>query len=355
MQPTEIFEAAQAQARGLAAATSDAELQRLRAELIAFFDELPEPPLFRRVEDPLRKKAAELLPAGQALLARGISAQRTQEIDKLLPALRAYLEVLCHVAEGRLGAAEEAWRRAGLLQARALTPDREQLGAERPAVFDKKSRVSRFDPREAIEQKVRLLCPTRPCGKEATYSLSPRLALHELSCPHCGAPFVAHVGWVQRAEVSAPLKGLLRYQLQLEEPSGAVSRVELEDGSGAELSIARRDQLALLYTPNHELRGLLNLTSGRILWLERGGPCFVATVAFGEDAHELAAFRAFRDQVLRQSAPGRWLVRVYYRHGPTAARLVASRPKTKALVRSGLKLVHRVLKRALVEPAISSS
>src|SRR6185436_1950834 len=110
---------------------------------------------------------------------------------------------------------------------------------------------------------------------------------------------------------SEPSRGVRHYVFRIEELTGQTSRIEFEDSSGAELSVARRDMIAFLYTWNRELRGVLNLSSSRLLWVTRGGFCFVATVAFGEDAPELLAFRAFRDDVLRRSAAGRALVRAY--------------------------------------------
>src|SRR5438477_642236 len=79
---------------------------------------------------------------------------------------------------------------------------------------------------------------------------------------------------------------------------GGLSRVEFVESGGAELRVARGDFLAFLYTTDRELRAVVDLSSTKLLWVTRGGPCFLATAAFGRGAGELAAFRAFRDRVL---------------------------------------------------------
>ena len=65
--------------------------------------------------------------------------------------------------------------------------------------------------------------------------------------------------------------------------------------------------------------------------------CFVATAAFGADwAAEVATLRDFRDRVLLRTAPGRALVRLYYRHGPRAAAFLESHPALKPAARAVL-------------------
>jgi CheY-like chemotaxis protein len=86
---------------------------------------------------------------------------------------------------------------------------------------------------------------------------------------------------------------------------------------------------------------VLNLDTSRVLWLPSPGPCFVATVAFGEGAWQLGVLRAFRDQRLLPNAPGRQLVASYYRHGPALARWVSVRPVVRAGTRKALDLVAR--------------
>lgn len=65
--------------------------------------------------------------------------------------------------------------------------------------------------------------------------------------------------------------------------------------------------------------------------------CFIATVAYGGQATpQVEVLRDFRDRFLLTHAPGRWLVRQYYRHGPRAAAFVERHEALKAVVRAGL-------------------
>lgn len=66
-------------------------------------------------------------------------------------------------------------------------------------------------------------------------------------------------------------------------------------------------------------------------------PCFVATVVF-EDAYHpsVCRLRRFRDEFLRARLWGRAFIAIYYQCGPTLARLVASRPALKQLIRTWL-------------------
>lgn len=65
--------------------------------------------------------------------------------------------------------------------------------------------------------------------------------------------------------------------------------------------------------------------------------CFCASLAWGPEAHETAMLRRFRDQVLRRSAMGRRLIRLYYRTAPWLCRRLA-----------GHALLIRVLREALM-------
>jgi hypothetical protein len=73
--------------------------------------------------------------------------------------------------------------------------------------------------------------------------------------------------------------------------------------------------------------------------------CFIATAAFGSQAHEeLKYFRKFRDEVLLSSAAGKSLVDFYYRVSPPAAEFIAANPTLKSIVQSTLYFPLQLLK-----------
>jgi hypothetical protein len=72
--------------------------------------------------------------------------------------------------------------------------------------------------------------------------------------------------------------------------------------------------------------------------------CFIATVAFGHPDHQTVRFfRAYRDQNLLTTRPGRAFVKVYYRLSPSVAVWISRSPKMKHLARSVLRWIHRHL------------
>jgi Zn ribbon nucleic-acid-binding protein len=189
---------------------------------------------------------------------------------------------------------------------------------------------SRVDPRPDAMVVASLACPA--CRKLAEYQFSTEAALHRFGCVHCRQPFTAYFAEVRRVETR--LQGKRRgYVFKVEELSGAQTRVEFDDWSPEALTASPGDLVAFLYAPEATLRGVLNLNLSRVLWLGTGGPCFVATVAFGEGAPELEVLRRFRDTRLLPCGPGRRLVRWYYRHGPALARGVAAAPRLRAATR----------------------
>jgi hypothetical protein len=353
VQPSELFLLAETRALSLPPPRPplDAAIERLRSECVVFFDQVPEPPLYRRADDPLRKVAQALIPGGQELLARCLAISKEAEaaaaVKTLVPAMKAHLETLCHIGEGSVEGAEEASRRAAELSRSATSARRLWARTDEapPPVFDAATGASRYDPSPDPMVKVRLACPTEACRQVADYAFSPRHATHRFTCTTCKAPFLAHFGEVRAVEVTDRSNGHKSYVFRIEELAGGLSRVEFDDASGGELSVARRDLVAFLYTDAKELKGVLDLSSSRLLWIQRGGPCFVATVAFGEHAVELAAFRAYRDRVLRRSVAGNGLVRGYYWAGPALASGLARWPAALALVRCALERVHRRLTR----------
>jgi hypothetical protein len=64
----------------------------------------------------------------------------------------------------------------------------------------------------------------------------------------------------------------------------------------------------------------------------RKGRCMVATLVLGE-CNETRTLRAFRDQVLRRSVAGRWMVRLYYRRSPGWCAWLARRPRAQRIIR----------------------
>jgi hypothetical protein len=314
------------------------DVDRLRQELRAYFRAIPEPPLYRRREDPAVKAAARSLEAGRVLLERAPGA----ELGKLREALEAHLVALSLLAENKVEAAEGAWREALALE-RAATAElrlwKRTDEVQRP-VFDRALGVSRFDPREAALVQVSLACPL--CRKVVGFRLPHRRATHELRCPSCKRPFVAYLGELKAVQTS--LKGRTRHSIfRVVEPSGAQTRVEIDDATGHELPVAQRDLLAFLYGPPERLRGVLNLDTGKVLWLNTTGPCFVATVAFGPGAPELVTLRRFRDEVLLRGRAGQRFVRWYYARGPALAVFVERRPWRKRVTRGLLSLIVRGL------------
>ena len=65
-----------------------------------------------------------------------------------------------------------------------------------------------------------------------------------------------------------------------------------------------------------------------------GPACFIATAAYGTPMHpHLDSLRDFRDRYLVTNAPGRALVRFYYRYSPPIAGYIADRRSLRTIVR----------------------
>ncbi len=353
LKPEELFQAAQERAATIQVQQGggEAALERLRAEVNALFARLPEPPLYRRAEDPTRKTAEALLPEVERVLAQGLALSRvagtSPPLERLLSALYAHGEALCHTGAGRLELAEEAWNRAQALE-RAAHPTRQVLAkAERPtAVFDKATGQSRYDPKTAAQVGTKLVCPNTACKRLGDFAFNASHAYHRYVCPACNAPFLAYFGELRALEVEVRSSSR-RFHFTVDEVGGGGrSRIEFEEASGADFPAARRDLMVFLYTEARELKVVINLTNSRLMWVSPAGSCFVATAVFGEGAAELVAFRAYRDEVLRKSVLGRGFIRGYYRFGPGLARWVVRRPRVRAGVRGVLGLVHGRLKRS---------
>lgn len=342
MELEELRQRARDRMRQLSAQRNDG-LDAFQRDALAFFARVPEPPLYRRRDDPTRKQAGELLEEGETLLAR--SWRLGSEVSGFSLALEHHLVALSLMAEGRVESAEPAWHQALEHERKATASLRlwSRTDSERPPVFEPGTGRSRFDPRPEAQVEARLACPG--CRKVSPFSLSPRVATHHLVCTHCAASFVAYVAELRALEIQPLGRHRRRYLFRVEELSGLATRVEFDDGAPGELAAVRRDLLAFLYLPQTILRGVLNLNSSRVLWVSSPGACFVATVAFGEGAPELDVLRAFRDGVLAHSRPGRAFIAWYYREGPALARFVAARPVLRNLTRTALRSLTRHLER----------
>ena len=350
VQAQELFTSVLARSQALGPPPAgDAALERYRADCADWVARVPEPPLYRRAQDPARARAAALLPEGEGLLARGwalLKAGVASPADTTLTqALEAHLESLCLVTEGQLERAEASWARASALERKARSARRtfvREDEVELP-VWDAGTGASRFDPRPAPSLRARLACPQWACHRIEEVQLSPSYAIHRRTCPRCGQPYVAYLAEARELGVERTPGGR-RYGFRVEALGGGLSRVEFSDDGTDLLTVVRGDLLAFLYTAERELRGVTNLSTGRTLWVTRAGPCYLATHVYGEAAPELFYFRAFRDLVLVQTALGRRLVRAYYRGAPALVRWLPRYPLADRALRAVVHGCARALK-----------
>ncbi len=332
------LELSRARAREASAGLPVVGSEVLRAEAVKFCAKVPEPPVYLRRDDPARALAASLIPEGEALLARAYRAGDRRWGD----ALEAWLDTLHHIRDGKVERAEASWVEALRLEQVANGSRRLYAASDEapPPVFDPSTGVSRYDPRPERTLTLKVPCPS--CRKLSEVTVSGRVAQHGVTCQHCKAQFVAYVCEVRSVEVQQ--RGARRhYTFRLTELGGAHTRLEVEDASVDALPVVRLDLLAFLYLPASNLRGVLNLSSSRVLWLTSGGPCFVATVAFGEGAAELDVLRQFRDRVLARSTPGRAFIWGYYAVGPALAEEVSKRRWLKSATAKALRVVVQAI------------
>jgi len=322
------------------------QLDLLRMSAADFFRRLPEVPVYRRRDDPVRKVAAERAAEGRMLLTQ-VAQLGDPAAAPLAAALEAHLRVLELLIEGKVEAAEGPWHEALALERAAVSARRlwSRSDEVEAKVYDPATGQSRFDPHPEAAVQVKLACPNSACHKVEDFGFSARHATHQFVCVHCQTRFYAYFAELLELTVDSKGKNHHRYHFRVRELNGATTRVDFDDTSQAVLAAARGDLLAFLYAPRTTLRGVLDLSSSRVLWVQHGGPCFLATAVYGSDGAELIAFRRFRDRSLFPSRPGRWLVRGYYAVGPELARQVVARPWLGRLTRTALSGIHRVLVR----------
>jgi hypothetical protein len=75
--------------------------------------------------------------------------------------------------------------------------------------------------------------------------------------------------------------------------------------------------------------------------------CFCASLAWGPEAPETDLLRRFRDRILRRTAAGRGLIRIYYRTAPGLCRRVEGRTKLIHALCLGLRPALWIAKAAL--------
>ena len=319
------------------------DVERLRADAVRCFQGLGPPPVYVRVDEVVK---ARLQGQREVVLALQARARALDGGALLLPALDEGLSLLDAAGRGAWVEAEEAWHRLLQHQKLALKARRafSRPDEERPPVWDPAQALSRFDAREARGPEVRLPCPWPRCRQEHRHALPAGVAMHSITCPKCGRPFDAYVGVLREAEVQSTSLGR-DYRFRVADGVGGGVRVEVKDHGAAELQAAPGDVLAFLYTDGSTLQAVVDLSTSRVLWVTRGGPCFLATAVFGEGAPQLETFRAFRDRRLLPSAAGRFLVRAYYAVGPALARVVLASPPLTRAVKGTLTAVHGVLAR----------
>ena len=373
-------------------------LDALRLEAKAIFSALPEPPAYRRDNDPAAQMAQKLVaPAidclarlycvgaaaarvttiaeqaaqgtaasgregGEALgglkkaiaglkqgraTAGGLDQESMASLNALTRAMELHLRALVAMGEGRIVEAD-------LLASEAMAAARQAMCegvlfrfvgmGGTPPVFDRATGVSRYDPRSDERLKVQLTCLATRCRKRSQYEVAAQKAFHRLACPKCGQSFgalIGRVGTIRRTNHGVTSHYAIGFEL-LGEPARLL---EFDDASQKGIPAAAGDLVALLYSCTGSLAAAENLTSGALHLIVPKGACFVATMAFGEGAPELDDFRAFRDARLVPHPLGRRFVRAYYRHGGSLARLLSRTKPTRRATRWALEAIHARLVR----------
>lgn len=76
-----------------------------------------------------------------------------------------------------------------------------------------------------------------------------------------------------------------------------------------------------------------------------GGICVIATTLYGGTSWQVHRLRGFRDSRLATNAPGRAAIRLYYRLGPYAARVLARSSLLTRIAKSVIDLALRLGRR----------
>ncbi len=331
-----------------------AALEALRAEAVESFDELPEPPAYRKADDPARRRAQELLPKAKDLLVRLIAAAKAAPGEPRLPLLEkaaeAHLRALAAIAAGEITQGEHLCRAAweAVREASGGVSFSHVQSLSSCPVYDRATGRSRYDPQPEPMLTVQVFCPNQGCQKAAAYSVAPRYAMHRFTCTSCRRPFTGHFAEVKSAE-ARPQGKAVHHILRVVPVGGGDSVLEFDDASGGEITLAPRDLVVLLYSEASVLGAVENLTSGSVLWIWPKGPCFLATAVYGPEASELDDFRRFRDRILLPLAPGRALVQIYYRVGPALASGANRRPWLRRAFKAVLEPVRRAIRQARSE------
>jgi diacylglycerol kinase family enzyme len=75
------------------------------------------------------------------------------------------------------------------------------------------------------------------------------------------------------------------------------------------------------------------------------GRCFVASFAYGSDAEQVHALRAWRDKSLKPTKFGRVAIAIYYAASPWAVRALSKIPKGQKLARHAVDWALRRISR----------
>lgn len=133
-------------------------------------------------------------------------------------------------------------------------------------------------------------------------------------------------------------EGLLATDVEIEQIKSAILSVDpMAEWEAIESALPGLDDVILSALP--ALNGLAS-EAERVLSLmeeEPGGPCFIATAAYGTPmAEEIEVLREFRDQYLLTNPVGEALVDFYYQISPPIAEFLNEHPVLKPVVRVGL-------------------